>query len=94
MAPEPELFFCALLQTKRRDTMPPGRIGREKSRPICEELPGWHQSLQGARSMADLPTQARRYLERISEVTGVRLAMVGTGAGREETIMLANPFHC
>jgi adenylosuccinate synthase len=78
---------------KRYEEMPPGRIGLDKIRPVCEELSGWHQSLQGARSMGDLPIQARRYLERISELTGVRLAMVGTGAAREATIMLSNPFH-
>ncbi len=79
---------------KRYDEMPPGRIGLDKIRPIYEDLPGWHQSLQGARSLNDLPPQARRYLERINELTGVRLAMVGTGAAREATIMLSNPFLC
>jgi adenylosuccinate synthase len=78
---------------QRHDEMPPGRIGLDKVRPICEELPGWHQGLQGIRSMADLPPPARRYLERISELTGVRLAMVGTGAAREAIIMLSNPFQ-
>jgi len=77
----------------RYNEMPPGRIGLDKIRPICEELPGWHQSLQGARSLTDLPAEARRYLERISELTNVRLAMIGTGAAREATIMLSNPFH-
>jgi adenylosuccinate synthase len=77
---------------KRHDEMPPGRLGLDKIRPVCEDLPGWHQSLQGARSMTDLPPQARRYLERISELTNVRLAMVGTGAAREATIMISNPF--
>jgi adenylosuccinate synthase len=73
--------------------MPPGRLGLEKIRPICEELPGWQQSLQGINSIDDLPAPARRYLERISQLTGVRLAMVGTGAAREATIMISNPFR-
>jgi adenylosuccinate synthase len=77
----------------RYTEMPPGRVGLEKIRPLYEDLPGWHQSLQGARALTDLPPQARRYLERINELTGVRLAMVGTGAAREATIMLSNPFH-
>ena len=72
--------------------MPPVRALLDKVRPICEELPGWHQSLQGVRSMSDLPAAPRRYLERISKVTGVPLAMVGTGAARDATIMIKNPF--
>ncbi len=79
---------------KRYEEMLPGRVGLDKVRPVCEELPGWHQSLQGVRSMSDLPVQARRYLDRIAELTSVRLAMVGTGAAREATIMIANPFTC
>ena len=79
---------------KRYNEMPPGRLGLDKVRPIYEDLPGWHQSLQGARSLNDLPAPARRYLDRIAELTGVKLAMVGTGAAREATIMLSNPFLC
>ena len=77
---------------KRYDEMPPGRCLLDKVRPICEDLPGWHERLQGVRSMSDLPAAAQRYLQRIVEVTGVPLAMVGTGAAREATIMVKNPF--
>jgi adenylosuccinate synthase len=77
---------------QRYGEMPPGRVGLDKLRPVCEELPGWQQSLQGIRSMDDLPPAARRYLERIGELTGVPLAIIGTGAAREATIMLSNPF--
>ena len=76
----------------RYNEMPPGRIALDKVRPIYEDLPGWHQSLQGARSLNDLPAPARRYLDRIAELTSVPLAMIGTGAAREATIMLSNPF--
>jgi len=78
----------------RYDEMPPGRMALDKIRPVCEELPGWSESLQGVRSMNDLPAAARRYLERISELTAVPLAIVGTGAAREATIMISNPFLC
>ncbi len=79
---------------QRFDEMPPGRVGLDKVRPVCEELPGWHQSLQGVRSLEELPAAARRYLERIAELSGVPLAMIGTGAAREATIMISNPFRC
>jgi adenylosuccinate synthase len=77
---------------KRYEEMLPGRSGLEKIRPICEELPGWSQSLQGISSMDDLPGAARHYLDRISQLCGIPLAMVGTGASREATIMISNPF--
>jgi adenylosuccinate synthase len=78
--------------SQRYNEMPPGRIGLDKVRPIYEDLPGWHESLQGGRSLNDLPAPARRYLDRIADLTAVPLAMVGTGAAREATIMLSNPF--
>ncbi|HEY2107729.1 MAG TPA: adenylosuccinate synthase, partial [Candidatus Binataceae bacterium] len=62
--------------SQRHNEMPPGRIGLDKVRPIYEDLPGWHQSLQGARSLNDLPAPARRYLDRIAELVAVPLAMV------------------
>jgi adenylosuccinate synthase len=80
------------LAGKRCDEMPPGRAALGKVRPVYEELPGWHQSLQGVQTMGELPAAARHYLERISKVTGVPLAIVGTGAAREATIMIKNPF--
>jgi adenylosuccinate synthase len=79
---------------KRYEEMPPGRAALDRIRPVYENLPGWHESLQGARSMTDLPSAARRYLERINQLTGVPLAMIGTGAAREATIMISNPFQC
>ena len=70
----------------------PGAPCSISARPIYEEMPGWSESLSGARALSDLPPNARRYLERISELAGVRLAMVGVGEAREATIVLSNPF--
>jgi adenylosuccinate synthase len=78
---------------KRYEEMPPGRTALERIRPVYEDFPGWQESPQGARSMNDLPPAARRYLERITQLTGVPLAMIGTGAAREATIMISNPFR-
>jgi adenylosuccinate synthase len=88
------LRICVAYQIggKRHDEMPPGRGALERARPIYEELPGWDESLSGARALSDLPPNARRYLERVAELGGVRLAMVGVGAPREATIVLSNPF--
>jgi len=88
------LRVCVAYQlgAKRYDEMPPGRGTLDRARPVYEEMPGWRESLSGARALSDLPPNARRYLERITELAGVRLAMVGVGAPREATIVLSNPF--
>jgi adenylosuccinate synthase len=77
---------------KRFAEIPPSRRMLERVKPVYEELPGWRDDLSAARSLADLPVSARRYLERIRELSGVRLAMVGVGAARDATIVLENPF--
>jgi len=50
------------------------------------ELPGWEEDITAARSLAELPENARRYLEFVSDYVGVPLAFVGVGPGREEII--------
>jgi adenylosuccinate synthase len=80
------------LRGKRLDDVPPARRQLEQVKPLYEELPGWDEDISKTRSLAELPANARRYLERIAELTGVPLAMVGVGAGREATIVLSNPF--
>jgi adenylosuccinate synthase len=54
--------------------------------PIYEEIPGWPGSTRGARSWRQLPIRARRYLERLSDLTGVKIAMVSVGPRPSETI--------
>jgi adenylosuccinate synthase len=56
-------------------------------RPIYEELPGWSDDIRGARTLRDLPVPARRYVERIEELVGVPVLVIGVGPGREETII-------
>ena len=60
--------------------------------PVYEEFPGWQDSTFGVRDWKALPTNARRYLERLSEVAGVRLDLISTGPDREQTIVLRHPF--
>jgi adenylosuccinate synthase len=50
------------------------------------ELPGWHEDVSGARSVADLPRNAQAYLEFISDFLGIPVVMVGVGPGRDEMI--------
>jgi adenylosuccinate synthase len=56
--------------------------------PVYEELPGWRSPTSGARHPDELPKAARRYLERISELSGAPIDIVSVGAGRAETVWL------
>lgn len=60
--------------------------------PVYEELPGWEEEITGARQLEDLPENARRYIERLSELAGVPVAMVGVGTRREQTIVCHRVF--
>ncbi len=64
----------------------------DKCEAVYETLPGWPEDITGARKMSDLPQAARRYLDRVSNLTGVPLGFVSVGAERGETIILQNPF--
>ncbi|VEN74543.1 adenylosuccinate synthetase [Candidatus Desulfarcum epimagneticum] len=63
-----------------------------KCRPVYETLPGWAEDISQVRSFGDLPAAAIRYLERIEELTGVPIHMVSVGPGRDETIIIKNPY--
>lgn len=53
-----------------------------------EEMPGWDEDIRGARCLADLPANARRYLDRLTELTGASVSLVGVGSSREQTLLL------
>jgi adenylosuccinate synthase len=60
--------------------------------PIYETLPGWHDSTFGITEYDRLPANARRYLERISEVAESPIDIISTGPDRAQTIVLRHPF--
>jgi adenylosuccinate synthase len=55
--------------------------------PVYERLPGWSKPTRGIRRFADLPAEARAYIARLEEVSGVPAAIVSTGSDRDETII-------
>jgi adenylosuccinate synthase len=57
------------------------------SEPVYETLPGWKEPTRGATRFSDLPPAARRYVERLEQVSGVPCAIVSTGSDRTETIV-------
>ncbi|HEU4967500.1 adenylosuccinate synthase [Sphingomonas sp.] len=60
--------------------------------PIYEEIEGWQESTAGARSWAQLPAQAIKYIRRIEELTHCPVALVSTSPEREDTILVRDPF--
>ena len=60
--------------------------------PVYETFTGWKTDISNVRRYEDLPAAARKYLERMAEVTGIKLGIVSVGASREQTIVLANIF--
>ena len=60
--------------------------------PVYEELPGWETDITGIRRYEDLPLNARRYVERLSECSGARLGIVSVGPDREQTIIMEAMF--
>ncbi|VBB07532.1 adenylosuccinate synthase active site [Lucifera butyrica] len=60
--------------------------------PVYEELPGWEKSISDIRRYDDLPVNARRYVERLSEVTGIETGIVSVGPRRDQTIILHDMF--
>ena len=61
-------------------------------KPVYEEMEGWQTDISGARSLDELPAQARTYLKKLEEVTGCPVVLVSIGARRDQTIQLRNPF--
>ena len=60
-----------------------------KVEPVYETFPGWKTDISGIRSYDTLPENARKYLERMAEITGIALGIVSVGPSREQTIVLA-----
>lgn len=59
----------------------------EECEPIYEEFAGWEEDITKAGTLSELPASARKYLERVSEVAGVPIALVGVGSRRSQTIL-------
>ena len=60
--------------------------------PIYEEMPGWSETTFGARSWADLPANAVKYIRRLEELTQIPVALLSTSPEREDTILVKDPF--
>ena len=75
------------------DYFPANLHDQEAVSPIYESLPGWPESTRGARSWADLPATAVKYIRRIEELIEAPVALLSTSPAREDTILVRDPFR-
>ena len=71
------------------DDLPPHQTIVHKAEPVYEELEGWPEEIGRARSVNELPSPARKYIDRLSELGQVPVRMVSVGASREQTVEAA-----
>ena len=80
------------LDGKRLDYLPTAAEQQARCTPIYEEMPGWSESTEGARSWADLPAEAIKYVRRVEELIDCPVALLSTSPEREDTILVTDPF--
>ena len=80
------------LDGERLDYLPTAGDQQARCTPIYEEMPGWAASTEGARSWADLPGEAVKYVRRIEELIECPVALLSTSPERDDTILVTDPF--
>jgi len=74
------------------DFLPADANEQARCKPIYETIEGWKDSTRGARSWAELPAQAVKYVRRVEELIGAPVALLSTSPEREDTILVRDPF--
>jgi adenylosuccinate synthase len=80
------------LDGQHLEYLPTAADQQARCTPIYEEMPGWSQSTEGARSWADLPAEAIKYVRRVEELIDCPVALLSTSPEREDTILVTDPF--
>ncbi|AEV39169.1 Adenylosuccinate synthase [Pseudovibrio sp. FO-BEG1] len=81
------------LDGERIDYLPASQGAQARVVPIYETLPGWKESTKGARTWAELPAQAVKYVRHVEELIGAPVALLSTSPERDDTILVQNPFQ-
>ena len=81
------------LDGREIDYLPAGEHAQARVEPIYETVEGWQAPTARARSWAELPAQAIKYVRRIEELVGCPVALLSTSPEREDTILVTNPFE-
>jgi adenylosuccinate synthase len=89
-----ELKVCVAydIDGRRFDRLPAAQNLQAKAKPVYETMRGWKESTRGARSFAELPAAAIKYIVRIEELIGCRVALLSTSPERNDTILVEDPF--
>lgn len=90
----PTLKICTAynLNGQTLHHLPASMTAQAAVQPIYEEIEGWEQSTRGARSFADLPAQAVKYVKRLEELVEAPVALLSTSPDRDDTILVTDPF--
>ncbi len=81
------------LDGERIDRLPASQAAQARVKPVYETIEGWKDTTAGARSWAQLPAQAIKYVRRIEELIEAPVALLSTSPEREDTILVHNPFR-
>ncbi len=89
-----EVKFCTAYRCdgEAYDYVPAGMTTQARLEPVYETAEGWRESTRGARSWADLPATAIKYIRRIEEMIGAPVALLSTSPEREDTVLVHDPF--
>ena len=90
-----EIKVCVAydLDGERIDYLPASQAAQARVKPIYETIEGWSGTTAGARSWAQLPAQAIKYVRRVEELIGAPVALLSTSPERGDTILVHNPFQ-
>jgi adenylosuccinate synthase len=90
----PEIKLCVgyRLDGREMDHLPADANAQARCEPVYETIEGWSGSTRGARSWAELPAQAVKYVRRVEELIGAPVSLLSTSPEREDTILVRDPF--
>ena len=90
-----EIPVCVAYEVdgQRVTELPTNQTDFHHAKPIYESLPGWREDISGARALADLPANARSYVEFLEDVSGCRISAIGVGQDRTATISLRDLIY-
>ena len=81
------------LDGQKIDYYPASLKELDRCQPVYEELPAWKEDITNAKTWSDLPENAQKFLNRVSELVGIPLVTVSVGPDREQTIVLQDPWE-
>ena len=85
-----EIPVCVAYEVdgQRFDEMPMTQSDFHHAQPVYENFPGWTEDITGARTLGDLPANARAYVEALEKMSGCRISAIGVGPDRDDTIVM------